>query len=140
MLKKLTLVIFLFSLSFFSHAKEDTRQFVKLPRMMQQHMMTSMRGHLESINEILFLMSNQQLDKAADVAEQTLGMTSLTSHNASHMAKFMPKGMRQAGTNMHKTASRFALKAQEGDRDAAYKALNKVTAACIACHAGYRIH
>jgi len=132
----LTLFIAFTSLSI---QAEDNRQLVKLPEMMQQHMMANMRNHLESINEILFLMSNKQLDKAADVAEQKLGMTSLNTHNASHMAKFMPKGMRQAGTNMHHAASRFALKAQEGDRDAAYKLLNNVTTACVTCHAGYRI-
>ena len=41
---------------------------------------------------------------------------------------------------MHKAASRFALKAQEGDALPAYKALQEVTAACIACHAAYRTH
>jgi len=122
-----------------AQASNDSRQYVKLPEMMQQHMMANMRNHLESINKILLLMSNKKLDEAADVAEKSLGMTSLKSHNASHMAKFMPKGMQQVGTSMHKAASRFALTAQEGDRDAAYKKLNKVTNACVSCHAGYRI-
>ena len=60
-------------------------------------------------------------------------------HGASHMGKFMPKGMRQAGTNMHKAASRFALKAQEGDLLPAYKVLSEVTSTCVACHSAYRI-
>jgi len=120
-------------------SESDSRQLVKMPEMMQNHMMANMRHHLESINTILHLMSSKQLDKAADIAEKNLGMTSLTSHNAKHMAKFMPKEMRQTGTSMHKAASKFALKAQEGDADAAYKALNRVTSACVACHASYRI-
>ena len=136
-IKLLLLSCFLISGSI--QAETDKRQFVEMPEMMQNHMMANMRHHLESINEILFLMSNNQLDKAADVAEQNLGMTSLTSHNAAHMAKFMPEGMRKAGTNMHKSASRFALKATEADAASAYKALTKVTSACVACHAGYRI-
>lgn len=139
MLKRTILFTLLLSSSLFVQAENDTRQLVKFPEMMQQHMMANMRQHLESINEILFLMSNNKLDQAADVAEQRLGMTSLTSHNASHMAKFMPKGMRQAGTSMHKAASRFALTAQEGDSSAAYKVLGEVTSACVACHTGYRI-
>jgi len=122
-----------------SQASNDSRQLVKFPEMMQRHMMANMRNHLESINKILLLMSNKQLDEAADIAEKNLGMTSLKYHNASHMAKFMPKGMQQVGTSMHKAASRFALTAQEGDRDAAYKKLNEVTNACVSCHAGYRI-
>jgi cytochrome c553 len=55
------------------------------------------------------------------------------------MAKFMPEGMRQAGTAMHKAASRFALKAQEGEALPAYKALSDITSACVACHSGYRV-
>jgi cytochrome c556 len=51
----------------------------------------------------------------------------------------MPDGMRQAGTAMHKAASHFALKAQEGDAIPAYKALSDVTSACVACHSVYRV-
>ena len=122
-----------------STAGEDTRQFVDLPEMMQRHMMSNMRDHLAAINEILVDMANGELDQAAGVAESRLGMSSLELHGASHMAKFMPEGMRQAGTSMHKAASRFALTAQEGEASQAYKALSDVTSACVACHSGYRI-
>ena len=122
-----------------TNADEDSRQLVKLPDMMQQHMMSNMRDHLVAINEILTYLANEDFDKAAKVAEHRLGMSSLKSHGASHMAKFMPKGMRQAGTSMHRAASRFALKAEEGEALPAYKALTEVTSACVACHADYRI-
>ena len=122
-----------------SIADEDSRQLVELPDMMQQHMMSNMRDHLVAINEILINMANRQLDQAAEVAESRLGMSSLESHGANHMAKFMPEGMRQAGTSMHRAASRFALKAQEGEALPAYSALSEVTSACVACHSGYRI-
>ena len=138
MIKQFSLVLLL-TLPISLNAEEDNRQFVKLPEMMQNHMMANMRHHLETINSILHLMANKQLDKAADIAEKNLGMTSLKSHNASHMAKFMPKGMQQTGTSMHKAASRFALRAQEGDFAEAYKVLGEVTSACVACHAAYRI-
>jgi hypothetical protein len=120
-------------------ADEDARQFVQLPKMMQQHMMSNMRDHLKAINEILVNMKDGELEKAAEIAESRLGMSSMESHGASHMAKFMPEGMRQAGTNMHRAASRFALKAQEGEVLSAYNALSEVTSACVACHSGYRI-
>ncbi len=122
-----------------SSADEDTRQSVELPQMMQQHMMSNMRDHLAAINEILISMSEGELDQAALIAESRLGMSSLESHGASHMAGFMPEGMRQAGTSMHRAASRFALKAQEGDALQAYASLAEVTSTCVACHAGYRI-
>jgi len=122
-----------------SNAGEDTRQLVELPEMMQQHMMSNMRDHLVAINEILINMANDQLDQAAEVAESRLGMSSLESHGASHMAKFMPESMRQTGTSMHRAASRFALITQEGEVLSAYSALSDVTSACVACHSSYRI-
>ena len=141
MTKKFSLVpVVLFSiLSVTSAASGDTRVLVELPEMMQQHMLSNMRDHLAAINEILVYLASEDLDKAADTAEQRLGMSSLKSHGASHMANFMPEGMRQVGTTMHKAASRFALKAQEGDALVAYNSLNEVTSACVACHSGYKI-
>lgn len=120
-------------------AGPDQRQWVELPKMMQQHMLSNMREHLVAINEILINMANDELDKAAEIAESRLGMSSLKTHGASHMAKFMPEGMRKAGTSMHQAASRFAIKAQEGEALPAYRALTEVTSACVTCHAGYRI-
>ena len=123
-----------------SASSNDTRIHVELPEMMQQHMLSNMRDHLAAINEILVYLGSDELDKAAEIAEYRLGMSSLGSHGASHMAKIMPEEMRQTGTSMHKAASRFALKAQEGEPLAAYKALSEITAACVACHSAYKVH
>jgi hypothetical protein len=128
------------ALSSNSIATEDKRVLIEMPKMMQQHQLANMRDHLMAINEILMNMGEGKLDKAAEIAEQRLGMSSLSSHGASHMAKMMPEGMRMIGTSMHKAASRFALKAEEGEALPAYKALQEITAACVACHAGYRTH
>ena len=135
----IALCIFLFLLSSASWADKDERQMVKLPEMMQEHMLANMRQHLETIDLILAQMSAGELDKAADTAEQNLGMSSLDKHGAEHLAQFMPEAMRNTGTGMHRAASRFALKAQEGEVLPAYAALREVTAACVACHGAYRI-
>ena len=132
------IMLLIFSVSM-ANASDDKRKFVELPQMMQEHMLSNMRNHLETINLILRYLGNDEMDKAADIAEQNLGMSSLETHGARHMAKFMPEGMRKAGTNMHRMASRFALKAQEGEALPAYKALTEVTSACVACHAAYKI-
>jgi hypothetical protein len=120
-------------------AGDDAREFVQLPEMMQQHMMSNMRDHLVAINEILTTMAKGDFEAAAAVAEYRLGMSSLESHGASDMAKFMPEGMPRAGTTMHKAASRFALNAQEEEVLPAYNALSEVTSACVACHSAYRV-
>lgn len=141
-MKKYTRTIILLLSAFTSSltlADEDKRVMVELPAKMQQHMLANMRDHLTAFNEILNNMAQNELEKAADIAEHRLGMSSLETHGASHMAKFMPEGMRKAGTSMHQAASRFALKAQEGEVLPAYRALSEVSAACVACHSGYRI-
>jgi hypothetical protein len=51
--------------------------------------------------------------------------------------------MQDAGTAMHRAASRFAIEAQNagvtGDLRPALGVLGDVTGACVGCHAGYRL-
>jgi hypothetical protein len=124
-------------------AAQDARQLVQLPDMMQQHMLHNMRDHLMTINEIVALLAAGKYEEASREAEARLGMSSLGLHGAAHMARFMPKGMQDIGTNMHKAASRFAQKAQaaavDHDLEGAIHSLSRVTAQCVACHESYRI-
>ena len=122
-----------------SAADKDIREQVKFPQMMQQHMLGNMRDHLVVINEILIYLATDEMDKAADIAENRLGMSAMNLHGAGRQAQFMPDGMKTIGSDMHRAASRFARKAEEGDPAPAYKALQEVTAACVACHAAYRV-
>ena len=59
MIKVVNKIIFLTLLLNTSNliAAEDTRQFVKLPEMMQNHMMSNMRDHLAAIDEAQSLMA-----------------------------------------------------------------------------------
>jgi len=119
---------------------EDTRQLVKMPDTMQAHMLANMRDHLASLNTILSHLTANEWQQAAEIAEQQLGMSSLDSHGAAHMAGYMPKAMQDIGTAMHRAASRFSRKVQESELIPALKGLQEITAACVACHAAYRIH
>jgi hypothetical protein len=128
---------------FASIADGDNRVAVDMPAMMQDHMRANMRDHLRAINEIQSLLAAGKYDAAADVAENRIGMSSLETHGASHMAGFMPQGMQDTGTAMHHAASRFAVEAQEAvvtrDLPRALAALSQITTQCVACHAGYRL-
>lgn len=121
-------------------AVADDRQKVELPDMMKQHMLSNMRDHLMTLNEIQGLLGRGELDKAGDVAEARIGMSSMIAHNAAHMAPYMPKEMQAIGTEMHHAASRFAMTAKEGDLPRALASLSKVTEQCVACHAAYRLN
>ena len=121
----------------------DTRQLVKFPEPMRLHTLTSMRDHLLALQEINDALATNAFDKAAAIAEQRLGMSSLESHGAAHLASFMPQAMQNLGTGMHRAASRFAVEAQNAgasnDLRPALAALGAVMQQCVACHAAFRM-
>ncbi|NJO14716.1 MAG: hypothetical protein HC877_02925 [Thioploca sp.] len=120
------------------------RQLVEFPPMMQQHLLSNMRDHLLAITEIQQALSSDAFDQAAEIAEKRIGMSSLASHGAAHMAPYMPKEMQAIGTQMHRAASQFAIIAQDsavdGDIKRAIGALSKITQQCVACHAAFRVY
>ena len=127
-------------------ANEDTRKMVKLPPMMQAHMLSNMRDHLAALNEMFDDLAQGNVDQAAEIAEKRLGMSSMSLHGAAHLGKFMPKEMGQIGTQMHRASSRFVIIARDAELEPGkasqrkvYKALADITANCNACHQGYRI-
>ena len=121
-------------------AEQDARTLVAFPDMMKAHMLGNIRDHLLALHEIQMALGDGQLDRAGDIAEARIGMSSLIAHNASHMAPYMPKAMQDIGTEMHHAASRFALSAKEGDLPKSLQNLAQVTQQCVACHATYRIN
>jgi hypothetical protein len=124
-------------------AGSDNRKVVEFPPPLREHTLTNMRDHLVALAEIQQALASGASDVAASTAEQRLGMASLTTHGAHEVAGLMPQGMQEIGSLMHRQASRFAIEAQNsaatGDLKPALAALAKVTQACTACHAGYRL-
>ena len=127
-----------------STGQGDARKLVKFPEPMRLHTITSMRDHLLALQEIDTALSKNEFDNASRIAEQRLGMSSLELHGAAHIAPFMPQGMQDIGTAMHRAASRFAVEAQNAsvgnDVRPALAALGAVMQQCVACHATYRLH
>jgi cytochrome c556 len=121
----------------------DTRQPIEMPAPMREHMLANMRDHLTALGEIQTELAKGKYSQAADIAEQRIGMSSLQSHGASHMAPYMPKAMQDIGTNMHRAASRFARTAQEAavnnNLPRALGALGELTQQCVACHASFKL-
>jgi hypothetical protein len=140
-----TAAVLLITLTGASHA-QDSRELVRLPGPMEEHMLGNMRDHLATLNEIIGDVANGQYDDAAKLAEQRLGMSSLSLHGAAHMAPFMPLPMQEIGTSMHRAASRLAIVLQDTSvspsldtmRDVS-RALHEVTTTCASCHASYRV-
>ena len=122
----------------------DSRQLVEFPEMMRDQMLGNMRDHLLALTKIQQHLALEEYEKAATVAENRLGMSSLDGHGASHMARFMPAAMQQIGTQMHKAASRFAIIVQEsgleGSTPKIAEGLAGVMQQFVACHSSYRVH
>ena len=115
---------------------------VELPVPMRQHMLGNMRDHLQAISAIEDALATGAFDRAGQIAEQRLGLSSLAAHGAEHMAPYMPKEMQGLGTGMHRAASRFALVVQETSADGDLKkAIGSLAAVmfsgvgCAACTA-----
>ena len=123
-------------------ALKDNRVQVRFPERLYQHTLSNMRKHLETLHKINLKLSEGDFASASVLAEKNLGMSSLHDHGAHEVAKYMPSGMAELGTQMHKSASQFAVVAQDvtvtGDLASTLKALSKVTESCVACHSAYR--
>lgn len=126
-----------------NETQQDNRIVVAFPPSLKEHLLTNMRDHLQTLAKIQDAMGNGQLDLAAQLAEDRLGMNSLKSHGALDNSQYMPKGMQEIGTTMHRNASKFAIEIQNsaatGDLKPALIALSKTTQACVACHAGFKL-
>ena len=124
-------------------ASADTRELVMFPPELREHTLTNMRDHLFALQEIQEALARGENDKAAKIAEERLGMSSLKLHGAHEVAQYMPKGMQDIGSEMHRSASRFAIEAQNagvtGELKPALAALANMTSQCVGCHAGYRL-
>jgi hypothetical protein len=121
----------------------DHRVPVVFPAELREHTFANMRDHLLALQEIQAALASGKFDQASTIAEQRLGMSSLAAHGAHEVARYMPQGMQNVGSAMHRSASRFASAAFDAsvtdDVRPALAALAEVTGNCVACHAGYRL-
>ena len=118
----------------------DHRQLVSMPEQARQLMRQDMIDHLATLNEILGYLANNNLDAAADIAENRMGKSAMGKHRATGVGpgRVMPLEMRNLGWGLHDAASEFSKIAKQGDLKSAYSALQKVTSSCVTCHYSYR--
>lgn len=129
-----------------SQSSDDARVLVKMPAVMQEHMLGNMRDHLATLNTVIGEVGEGKFDDASKLLEARLGMSSLPLHQAAEMAPFFPQPMQDAGTSMHHAASRLAIALQDASVKQTFDsmrevdaALHEVTSACVACHTSYRL-
>lgn len=119
---------------------------VKFPPAVRDHFLENMRDHLAAVSQIQAALGEGNFALAATTAKERLGMDAPSSMackpgmaHMSGMAEFMPDGMREAGRAMHRAADQFAADARGADYRTAIASLSRITQACVACHAKYRV-
>lgn len=129
-----------------SEKSDDLRALVALPGPMQEHMLANMRDHLATLNTVIGDIADNKFDSASKLLERRLGMSSLSLHHAAEMAPYFPQPMQDAGTSMHRAASRLAIVLQDASVTQTFDAmrdvnaaLREVTSSCVGCHTAYRL-
>ncbi len=116
---------------------QDNRVMVDFPDGVRQSMLDLMRHHLSSLQEVQQALAESNFNRAAEIAEFRLGVSSVGPRNARQRA-YMPPPMQYLGGEMHRASSRLALAAKEADMRKALEGLSEVTGICVGCHATFR--
>lgn len=121
----------------------DHRHLVEMPTLQRELLREEMQEHLIAYQRILELLARGELAQAGEMAENTMGISTMGKHAAATRGlggpgRFMPDAMRQMGFAMHESATEFAKVAEQGDLQEALKALHELTATCVACHMSFR--
>ena len=113
----------------------DDRIPLGLPPEMKQHQLSNMREHLEAVNSIISLMSENKFEDASKIARSQLGSTP----EMLKMCRMMGNEKFTAlGLAFHKSGDDLGDALKTKDVNASLRALNKTMQYCVECHATYR--
>ena len=113
----------------------DSRTSLGLSAEMKQHQLSNMREHVEAVQSIIGLMSENKFEGASKIAHSKLGLTPEMQKMCSMFGneKFMALGFA-----FHKSGDDLGDALQTKDVNASLRALNKTMQYCVECHATYR--
>lgn len=113
----------------------DTRTPLGASPEMKQHQLSNMREHLDAVNSIIGLMSENKFEDASKIAHSKLGLTPEMQKMCSMFGneKFMALGLA-----FHKSGDDLGVALKSKDVNVSLRALNKTMQYCVDCHASYR--
>ena len=119
---------------------KDLRQLASIPERSRALMREDMQDHLAALSDIFGLLSADDFNAAAEVAENRMGKSSMGKHRGTGMGpgRYMPTEMRNMGWGMHEAATDFSKIAKQGDPKKTYAALQNLMSTCVSCHFSYR--
>ncbi len=119
---------------------EDAREPLTLPGDVRAGFLEEMRGHMESLDDVISAVAAGDFAGASQLARDELGVGSGKGYG-----RFMPVQFRQMGMAMHRSALDFADVAAAARPDSAEDwrrvatALANVSTNCRGCHATFRV-
>jgi len=151
----IAIVFFLSFLGFFSCKKEqekqkqttidqnieqtmqikDARISLSLNVMQKNHQLSNMRSHLEAVQQIILLLSQENYDEASKLAYTKLGST---TEMRLMCASFGNKDFENLGLEFHKTADKMSEIFKSKNKDKSLTALSNTLNYCVQCHARYK--
>lgn len=117
----------------------------KAPPLASEYSLTSGRDYLRILNEITDDLASEKYIAAGNVANDRFAPDNIDLHGASQRSPALATRMKAARIILQKSASHFAIVAQNADVDRSYEALLSVQkafdamlSACNACHSAYK--
>ena len=120
---------------FKSTAIDDDRVSLNLNEMQKNHQLSNMRSHLEAVQEITLLLSQDDYDKASEIAYTKLGST---TEMKLMCASFGDKGFENLGLEFHKSADEMSEVFKKRNKEKSLTALSNTLNYCVQCHATYK--
>lgn len=114
---------------------DDERQSLNLNSMQKSHQLSNMRSHLEAVQQITVLLSQDKYEEASIVAYTKLGST---TEMRLMCASFGDKGFENLGLEFHKSADMMSEVFKNRNKDKSLAALSNTLRYCVQCHATYK--
>lgn len=114
---------------------DDGRISLNLNEMQKKHQLSNMRSHLQAVQEITALLSQDDYVKASKLAYTKLGST---TEMKLMCASFGDKGFEKLGLEFHKSADIMSDVLKKRNKENSLAALSNTLNYCVQCHATYK--
>lgn len=113
----------------------DTRISLNVSPQKAQHQLMNMRNHVKAVQEIVSYLSNDEYDKASEVASKQLG---LTDEMKMMCSSFGNDDFEKLGMTFHNNADKMSEIFKTKDKNKSLEALALTMNSCVNCHATFK--
>jgi len=118
-----------------SMKKDDGRTSLQLNAMQKNHQLKNMRSHLEAVQNIILLLSEDKFDEASTLSYEKLGST---TEMRLMCASFGNETFENLGLAFHKSADEMSEIMKKKNKEESLAALSNTMNYCVQCHASFK--